>query len=116
MGKDRITARNLRFIGSDLQILTEVLSDNSHLMIYSDQAASGKNGAKLMEALQPLVPAQISLSDNLTGQGGDWRLEVTNGKETPPQLLDTEYLQKHYKHSLCEPKTVGTFILPGANR
>ena len=100
MGMDKISPRNLKFFGEDFSLLIDAMEAAPMLLVYSCNSGEGKNGDKLMASLQEVFPGKIYLSNNKTGKGGDWVLEVANTADMAPEVINAEYLTEHYKHSI----------------
>ncbi len=100
LGGDKISPRNLKFIGKGFSVITPVLAPDAQLLIYTSEVGNGKNGEKLMTSLKDYFPGKIYMSSNLTGKGGDWDLEISNADTPAPVLVNTEYLNKHYRYAL----------------
>ena len=63
----------------DLAIIGAALADGGDLLLYGCDLAQDTYGLALINFLGNATGADIAASSNLTGQGGDWRLEVHNG-------------------------------------
>lgn len=55
------------------------LTQDADLLLYGCEVAQGEDGKTLIRELAALTGADIAASTNLTGQGGDWALEVAQG-------------------------------------
>nr|CRH05300.1 protein of unknown function [Candidatus Magnetococcus massalia] len=55
------------------------LSEDADLMIYGCSVAEGEDGAAFVQALGRVTQTDVAASDDLTGERGDWQLEVRHG-------------------------------------
>ena len=100
MGMDKISSRNLKFIGEDFSLLLDAMEADPKLLVFSCNSGEGKNGEKLLSSLQEVFPGKIYLSNNKTGKDGDWILEVSNTPDAAPEVVNAEYMNQNYKHSI----------------
>ena len=63
----------------ELAIIGRALTADGDLLLYGCDLAGETKGHALVDFLARATGADIAASSNLTGQGGDWRLEVHNG-------------------------------------
>ena len=82
LGTDKLSSDTLDDYNEQLQIIKDSLSENGDILLYGCNVASDGSGQEFIEALANLTQADISASDDITGDsalGGDWNLEVSNG-------------------------------------
>lgn len=63
---------------NDWQELRTRFSDGGQLQIYACETGVGPAGQQLVDRLADLTGAAVWASDDITGLGGDWELEVTS--------------------------------------
>ena len=82
LGTDKLNSDTLDDYNEQLQIIKDSLSENGDILLYGCNVAKDGSGQEFIEALANLTQADISASDDITGDsalGGDWNLEVSNG-------------------------------------
>lgn len=82
LGTDKLNGDTLDDYNEQLQIIKDSLSENGDILLYGCNVAKDGSGQEFIEALANLTQADISASDDITGDsalGGDWNLEVSNG-------------------------------------
>lgn len=62
----------------------KALAADGDLQIYSCNLGRGTDGATFAQTLADLTGADVAVSDNRTGAGGDWTLEVRTGDLSAP--------------------------------
>jgi hypothetical protein len=62
-----------------LSQIGESLSPDGDILVYSCDLAAGEAGAEFIDSLATLTGADVAASNDRTGTGGDWQLEVTQG-------------------------------------
>ena len=83
-----------------LAALGRGLTADGDLLIYACDMASGEAGAQLVSTLAQLTGADVAASNNRTGAGGDWDLEISTGSiETQAVLSQAAMAQ--YNHALA---------------
>ena len=55
------------------------LTDDGDLLVYACNLAQGEAGAQFVASLATLTGADVAASNDRTGAGGDWDLEITTG-------------------------------------
>jgi hypothetical protein len=76
------------------------LTPHGDLLVYACDLASGNVGAQFVARLADLTGAVVAASNNRTGAGGDWALEVSTGHIDAASVLSQAATQ-HYNHSLA---------------
>lgn len=69
-----------------------------NILIYGCQVALGDGGTELISKLHKLTGANIAASNTLTGNsglGGNWELEITQGKITPSLAFNSETIANY---------------------
>lgn len=92
LGTDKLNGDTLDDYNEQLQIIKDSLSENGDILLYGCNVAKDGSGQEFIEALANLTQADISASDDITGDsalGGDWDLEVISGIiETQTLIID----------------------------
>ena len=103
LGDESISVNSLDKTASSWNSLKSVLTDNAEIGIYGCDVAANDAGKALLEQLATLTGAEIFASNDATGIGGDWILEVGASSDAVLsvqdfQLLNTETAQawNHY--------------------
>jgi hypothetical protein len=79
LGNEWITAATLDQTATDWQQLDNVLADGANIILFGCNLADGDaSGQQLLDSLAQLTGADLFASDDLTGAGGDWLLEVAS--------------------------------------
>ncbi|NJA04139.1 DUF4347 domain-containing protein [Methylococcaceae bacterium WWC4] len=69
---------------AQLDTIGQALAADGDLQIYSCNLGRGTDGATFARTLADLTGADVAVSDNRTGAGGDWDLEVRTGDVSAP--------------------------------
>ena len=73
------------------------LTADGDLLLYACNTAEGSEGAQFVSTLAALTGADVAASDDRTGAGGDWELEITSGALQTGNFLNgaalTQYAQ-----------------------
>ncbi|MEL6814875.1 MAG: DUF4347 domain-containing protein, partial [Cyanobacteria bacterium J06598_3] len=85
---------------SQLEQWRASLADQADVMLYGCNLASGDNGLALLSRISDLTGADVAASNDLTGQGGDWDLEVAVGSIEAAVAL-TQTAQATYEGTLA---------------
>jgi len=91
------------------QSLARVLDSDADIYLYGCNLAASADGEALLESLAGLTGANVHASDDLTGSGGDWVLEVSTASANGMTPLNVELLQ-HYHYSLGNETVADQFI------
>jgi hypothetical protein len=87
LGNTHLDNANLAIYRHDLQQWSNALSNQADLLFYGCNVGARERGANFVKAIQALTQADIQASNDLTGQEGDWDLEVQAGMiEATPVL------------------------------
>lgn len=69
------------------------LQDSGDILVYGCNVGAGSDGLAFVQQFSQATGADIAASDDLTGQGGDWHLEVSTGTIDAINGVDTSQLQ-----------------------
>ncbi|MFJ3264446.1 Ig-like domain-containing protein, partial [Pseudomonas sp. NPDC086581] len=113
LGNSYVSAENIADYGNSLSQLGASMQAGGDILIYACNTAQGERGQAFVNELASLTGRDIAASDDRTGNGSDWDLEVTTGAiEARPVLSATS--EAAYLHSLAI-LTVTTNDDSGAN-
>ena len=76
------------------------LTADGDLLIYACNTAQGSEGAQFVSTLAALTGADVAASDDRTGAGGDWELELSTGSIGADAALSAQGVAQ-YQHSLA---------------
>ncbi|WP_338818864.1 DUF4347 domain-containing protein [Acidovorax temperans] len=74
-----------------LAALGRGLTEDGDLLVYACDLARGEVGAQFVARLAEMTGADVAASDDRTGAGGDWTLEVTSGQVSAASASATTY-------------------------
>jgi glucose/arabinose dehydrogenase len=90
LGNTVLNAATLARHQSEISTWNQSLTAEGDMLLYGCEVAAGDSGVAFVQALAAVTGADIAASTNLTGQGGDWRLEVATGAIEAGQPFTTE--------------------------
>ncbi|MEO7323282.1 MAG: Ig-like domain-containing protein [Dokdonella sp.] len=99
LGAAPLTAETLGAHRDDLQIIGAALRPGGDILLYGCDVGAGESGAQFVTALAQATGASVAASDNATGRGGDWALEINSGTVHSVPALDARELA-HYDYAL----------------
>lgn len=73
-----------------LAALGRGLTADGDLLIYACNTAEGSAGAQFVSTLAALTGADVAASDDRTGAGGDWELEISTGDISDSAVLHAQ--------------------------
>ena len=82
LGSSFLDAAALQAQAEVLGEIGAALAPDGDILVYSCSLAAGEAGAAFVDSLAALTGADVAASDDRTGAGGDWQLEVTQGDVT----------------------------------
>ena len=109
LGDTLLSNANIEGYGESLQQWATALSAEADLMIYGCNLAAGAQGLSLVHRLSELTGADVAASDDVTGAGGDWQLEVSTG-EIEASVALSNAVQMSYEGKLA---TEGELLVNG---
>ncbi|WP_338820480.1 DUF4347 domain-containing protein [Acidovorax temperans] len=83
-----------------LAALGRGLTAEGDLLIYACNTAEGSAGAQFVSTLAALTGADVAASDDRTGAGGDWDLEISTGSIEQATMLSAQG-EAAYQHGLA---------------
>ncbi len=78
LGNELISADDLDSLESSFVQLKNLLAEDAAIYIAGCNAGAGDSGAELVNLLAAVTEADVYASDDITGAGGDWELEVNS--------------------------------------
>ncbi|MDB2619590.1 DUF4347 domain-containing protein, partial [Litoricolaceae bacterium] len=87
LGNETYTSSNLETYRTDLAALGSGLTGSGDILVYACDLAATDDGREFIQKLSLITKADISASDDATGQDGDYVLEVSNGDVEADDLL-----------------------------
>ncbi|GAB4305072.1 MAG: hypothetical protein Fur0025_47020 [Oscillatoriaceae cyanobacterium] len=100
LGSDIFNTENLEKYRSQLQQWQAALTPNADILIYGCNVAEGATGQAFIQQLANLTKADIAASDDLTGKGGDWELEIVTGNIESEIAVDAQTAED-YEYTLA---------------
>ncbi len=89
LGNSDLDAARLNRYADEMSEWGEAIAPEGDILLYGCNLAAGSTGQHFIEQLSGLTGADVAASDDLTGVGGDWDLEVTAGSIEAQVILDT---------------------------
>ena len=99
LGSTTLNNTNRQKYDSNFQQWGQALSDKADILLYGCHFAATDEGVALVDSISRSSGADVAASDDLTGMGGDWQLEVKRG-EIESQVALNATTQANYKGTL----------------
>lgn len=80
LGTTFLDASTLAGQAEALAALGRGLTEDGDLLVYACDLARGEAGTQFVALLAELTGSDVAASDDRTGMGGDWELEITTGR------------------------------------
>lgn len=80
LGSTQLSADNLGGYEAALGEIGGALSESGDILLYGCEVAKGDKGLEFVNRLAAMTGADVAASDDLTGLGSNWNLEVATGK------------------------------------
>ncbi|WP_354635627.1 DUF4347 domain-containing protein [Planktothricoides raciborskii] len=100
LGNSTLNTENLAAYQDQLQQWQAALSEDADINIYGCNVALGVTGQAFIQQLAHLTKADIAASDDLTGNGGDWDLEIATGNIESEIAVNAQTAEE-YEYSLA---------------
>ena len=91
LGTASLSLETLTTHSDTLAVLKNSLTEDGDILLYGCDIAAGEEGEAFIEELAELTAADIAASDDITGAGGDWELEVNTGPIEANAIEADEY-------------------------
>ena len=93
LGSQWLGADQLLSHTAQLKSWSQALATGADVLLYGCDVAEGSIGQAFVQELSQLAHADVAASNNITGAGGDWTLEVSTGQISAKLLGNASY---HY--------------------
>lgn len=91
LGNEKISIRNLSQHTAELTAIRQVLVPGGDILLYGCEVAKDNAGKMFIEDLALATGANVAASNNLTGQHGDWELEIRTGVTHTASIAVPQY-------------------------
>ncbi|MEM9220549.1 MAG: DUF4347 domain-containing protein, partial [Cyanobacteria bacterium P01_F01_bin.150] len=99
LGTSTLNAQTLSNYSDNLIAWGNSLASTGDVLLYGCNVGAGDDGQAFVQTISNLTKADVAASKNLTGQNGDWILELKNGEiEATPSVANA--VQSAYQHTL----------------
>ncbi|WP_305806847.1 DUF4347 domain-containing protein, partial [Stenotrophomonas sp. YIM B06876] len=95
LGSTFLDAGTLAGQSEALAAIGRGLTEEGDLLVYACDMAAGEVGAQFVASLAALTGADVAASNNRTGAGGDWELEISTGAIESANVLFTQDLHDY---------------------
>ncbi|HZX33268.1 MAG TPA: Ig-like domain-containing protein [Rhodocyclaceae bacterium] len=100
LGNTFVDQASLEAHKADLSTIGQALKPGGDILVYACDTAAGTDGRAFVNTLSQLTGADVAASDNRTGSGGDWKLEIATGSIEAVPMLSADAMAG-YDHSLA---------------
>jgi CDP-diacylglycerol pyrophosphatase len=115
LGATILNGDTLSVYGQALRTIGQTLNHMGELLFYACHLGFGNAGRQLLNELATLTGATIAASDDATGVGGDWELEVYTGPIATPIVVSEPARQNWYHAMAGEFADMRTWDLEGVS-
>ena len=91
LGSVTLSEANLAEYADELGIIGAALSESGDILLYGCNVAGADQGEAFINQIASITNADIAASDDVTGQSGDWDLEVSSGLVKAEALSVADY-------------------------
>jgi len=98
LGNAEVSSNTLDGYSEELQSWANYLTSRAEVLLYGCNVAAGEEGKQFIQDLSDLTGTDIAASSDLTGSatlGGDWDLEVKNGRIKSASAFQPQVLQSY---------------------
>ncbi|HEX2829699.1 MAG TPA: DUF4347 domain-containing protein [Burkholderiales bacterium] len=100
LGNTYLSAENLQQHAAELQKIGSGLDQGGDILLYACNTAAGDRGMAFVDTLAALTARDVAASNDRTGAGSDWTLEIATGQiESAPVLSAVS--EAAYAHDLA---------------
>ncbi|NUA30029.1 DUF4347 domain-containing protein [Cupriavidus basilensis] len=100
LGNTYLSGDNVGNYASSLARIGSGIQSGGDILIYACSTAQGAAGLSFVDSLAALTGRDIAASDNRTGAGSDWNLEITTGQIEATSVLSAS-AESAYAHDLA---------------
>jgi hypothetical protein len=113
LGTSWLNSQTLTNAAAAIQSWGTAFTTGADILLYGCNVAQGAVGQAFVQQLAQVTGADVAASNDVTGQGGNWQLEVQTGT-IESRLEITDPVLQRYHHQLAAPilNNSGTPILP----
>ncbi|WP_183033504.1 DUF4347 domain-containing protein, partial [Cupriavidus sp. UME77] len=100
LGNTYLSGDNVGNYASSLARIGSGIQSGGDILIYACSTAQGAAGLSFVDSLAALTGRDIAASDNRTGAGSDWNLEISTGQIEATSVLSAS-AESAYAHDLA---------------
>ncbi|CDF84448.1 hypothetical protein PKB_3101 [Pseudomonas knackmussii B13] len=100
LGNSYVSAENIADYGASLNQLGANMQAGGDILVYACSTAQGERGQTFVDELASLTGRDVAASNDRTGAGSDWDLEVTTGNIEARSVL-SQASEAAYGHDLA---------------
>ncbi|MFZ2268532.1 MAG: Ig-like domain-containing protein [Azonexus sp.] len=100
LGSTFVDQASLQAHQGDLTAIGQALRPGGDILLYACDTAAGSDGLAFVNTLSQLTGADVAASNNRSGSGGDWNLEIVTGSIEAASALSADAMAG-YDHSLA---------------
>jgi precorrin-3B methylase len=79
LGAAQVTSQSLDIYQNSIQRWSASFAPSADILLYGSNIGAGVGGAAFTQKLSDIAKAAVAASNDRTGKGGDWVLEVNTG-------------------------------------
>ena len=95
LGNSYLSADNIQARSEVLAQIGQNMNAGGDILIYGCYTAEGDRGLSLVESLAQLTGRDVAASDDRTGMGGDWELEIAAGNIESASVLSASAMSEY---------------------
>ena len=95
LGNSYLSADNVQARSEVLAQIGKDMNAGGDILIYGCYTAEGDRGMSLVNSLAQLTGRDVAASDDRTGLGGDWNLEIATGSIESANVLSTNAMSEY---------------------
>ncbi|PTU73568.1 Ig-like domain-containing protein [Pseudomonas mangrovi] len=95
LGNSYLTADNVQARSDVLAQIGQSMNVGGDILIYGCYTGEGESGLSLVESLAELTGRDVAASDDRTGMGGDWELEIAVGNIESANVLSASAMSEY---------------------
>lgn len=95
LGNSYLSADNVQARSEVLAQIGQDMNAGGDILIYGCYTAEGDRGLSLVNSLAQLTGRDVAASDDRTGLGGDWDLEIATGNIESANVLSTNAMSEY---------------------
>ncbi|WP_404940418.1 Ig-like domain-containing protein [Pseudomonas chlororaphis] len=95
LGDSYLSADNVQARAAVLADIGKEMNAGGDILIYGCYTAEGERGLSFVDSLAQLTGRDVAASNDRTGVGGDWELEIATGTIESANVLSTQAMQDY---------------------